>query len=257
MNQIQYQSGAIDPGGCISSAWELVKGKFGLYLGAGLVVMLLIGCVPVVAWFMFGPVMGGFYYIGLRDMRGEPVDFGMLFKGFDKFVPLMLAGLIQQVPGIILTIIQYTVDIARLVGIQGPPDVNFYQPSSDILASITGAVVAIVIGLALFSIIWTLALSFAIPLLVENNIGLGEALLTSVKAASSNPGGLIVLVILEVLVAVLGVIALCVGIFVAIPVIYLANVMAYRQVFPYLGPVNVYTGPPPPEYYGGSFGRSD
>ena len=51
--------------------------------------------------FIIGPILGGVYYVVLRDMRGEPVDFGMMFKGFDKFVPLMVIGLIQAIPEII------------------------------------------------------------------------------------------------------------------------------------------------------------
>jgi hypothetical protein len=85
----QYQKGAIDAGGCVSQAWELVKRNFGLYIGAGLVTILLISCIPFVNFFLIGPMMGGFAYIVLRDLRNEPIDFGMLFKGFEKFVPLM------------------------------------------------------------------------------------------------------------------------------------------------------------------------
>ena len=38
------------------------------------------------------PAMAGMYYVMLRNMRGESVEFGMMFKGFEKFVPLMVIG---------------------------------------------------------------------------------------------------------------------------------------------------------------------
>jgi hypothetical protein len=260
MNEIQYQKSAVDPGTCIGTAWELVTKKFWLYVGVAFVAMLLIGCVPFVAWFIFGPIMAGFYYIGLRDLRGEPVDFGMLFKGFEKFVPLMVVGLIQQIPGIILTVVQYTVDASRFFGGGGTSDVNFYQSSGDIfpseiLAGITAMFAIVIFVMIIVAIVWTLALSFAIPLVLEHDLSVGDALVTSVKAAFGNIGRMILLALLGGLVALLGLLVLCVGLFVAIPVIYLGNVIAYRQVFPYVGPSNINTGPPPPDYYGGSAGQ--
>jgi uncharacterized membrane protein len=117
-------------------------------------------------------------------------------------------------------------------------------------------VVAVVVVLSLIGIVWSVALSFAIPLVMEQDLAVADALTTSAKAALSNVGGLIVLIIFEVLVALLGVVALCVGLFVAIPVVYAANVFAYRQVFPYFNRLNVNTTPPPPSEYGGTYGTN-
>jgi uncharacterized membrane protein len=258
MDNIQYQRGAINPGDCIGGAWGLVTRQFGLYLGVGILTMLLISCVPFVNFFLLGPVFGGFYYLVLRDMRDEPVDFGMLFKGFEKFLPLMIVGLIQSAPSIIMTVIQYTVDFARLMGGGGIPggDVTFYQGGADTLWA--GFGMALIIGfivLFFFSLAWHLAFSFAVPLVMEHDLSVGDALLTSAKAALANPGGLIVLMILQGLILILGVIALCVGIFVAFPVVYAAAAFAYRHVFPFTGGPTGYTGPPPPDVYDGSFGR--
>jgi hypothetical protein len=67
-------------------------------------------------------------------------------------------------------------------------------------------------------------------------------------------GGIILLMILGGLVGLLGFIALCLGIFVAIPGVWAANVCAYRQVFPLLdGRFNM--NPPLPTAYGSSFGQ--
>src|ERR1700754_4093716 len=98
MNAVQYVSGAISRGDCISNAWGQVTRNLGLYLGMGIVTMLLISCVPFISILLYGPVMAGYYYVVLRDMRDEPIEFGMMFKGFEKFVPLMVVGLIQMAP---------------------------------------------------------------------------------------------------------------------------------------------------------------
>src|SRR5215204_1790048 len=260
MNNIQYVGGAINPGDCIGGAWNLVTRRFWLYIGLGLVTMLLISCVPLVNFFLLGPVLGGFYYLVLRDMRDEPVEFGMLFKGFEKFIPLMVVGLIQSIPSIVVTIFQYTIDIARLPAGSAPGDgdVNFLQSGPDVAFAGIPVIILIVVAVVafFFSIAWHLAFAFAIPLVVDQDADIGTALLTSAKAAMSNVGGLIVLIILEGLVMILGVIAICLGVLVAIPVIYAANAFAYTQVFPYFVRPDLNVTPPPPSAYGGTYGTN-
>jgi len=257
MADVPYVKGAIEAGDCIGRAWGLVSRRFGMYIGLGLVTMLMIGCIPVLSWVLFGPTIGGFCYIVLRDNAEEEVDFGMLFKGFEKFLPLMLVGLVQSAPQIIWTVIQYSIDIARVVGGSTGGDIEFYQPPGDaVAAGLSGIIIVVVIAAILFSMAWTVLLSFAIPLVMEHDLSVGEALLTSVKAAGSNIGGLISLIILEICVAILGILAICVGIFVAMPVIYAANVIAYRYVFPYVRRQDFNTGPPPPTAYGGTYGTN-
>jgi uncharacterized membrane protein len=109
-------------------------------------------------------------------------------------------------------------------------------------------------GYLLFQLIWNAALLFAIPLIIENEISIGEAIKLSLSAVFANLGGIILLMILSTVVAFLGLLVLCVGIFVAIPVTWAANVFAYRQVFPLLDRT-VHSTPPPPSAYGSSFGQ--
>ena len=255
MSEIQYNRGAINAGDCIGGAWNLVSRNFWLYIGMGIVTMLLVSCVPFVNFFLIGPVLGGFYYFVLRDMDDEPVEFGMLFKGFEKFVPLMVVGLVQSAPSIVFTIIQYTIDFARLAGAGDPlgTDVNFYQSGSDIaLAGLSTAILVFAVIAFFVAIAWHLVFFFAVPLVIDQDADIGDALITSAKAALSNPGGLIVLVILQILVMLLGMIALCIGLLVAIPVLYASNAFAYRHVFPRRRQPG-FTAPPPPDVYG--FGR--
>src|SRR5687768_3345938 len=155
MNHIQFNSGAIDAGGCVSSAWDLVKQNYGLYLGITLIAFILAGCIPCVSLFLVGPIMGGVFFVVLREMRGEPVDFGMMFRGFDKFVPLMVVGIIQSIPEIIAQILRFTADIGR-IGLDGATrggEIGFYQSSSDTfpIAIASGVlVVVIIVAIILF-----------------------------------------------------------------------------------------------------------
>jgi len=253
MTSINYERGAINPGDCVSNAWTQVTAKFGLYLGMGLVAMLLISCVPILNIFLMGPVMGGFYYVALKDMRGEPIEFGMLFRGFDKFVPLMVIGIIQSIPSIILQIVQTVGDVASLVGSGASRRGDFYQSRDASEFGLAGGLMifAIVVGVIVFVlfIAWYIAFKFAIPIAMEHDVSIGEAISLSFKAAFSNIGGLIVMLILSILIAIAGVLALCIGIFVAVPVLFVADAFAYRQVFPIIEQ-RMNFDPPPPTAYG-------
>jgi uncharacterized membrane protein len=83
-----------------------------------------------------------------------------------------------------------------------------------------------------------------------------EALKLSARAGWSNVGGIIVLAILGFLVALVGVLALCIGVLFVMPIIIVAWAFAYRQVFPDSGPSPAYRyEPPSPDAYQGSFGQ--
>jgi uncharacterized membrane protein len=259
-NSLQYASGAIDAGGCITNGWELVKRNYWLYFGIAIVAMLLAGCIPCVSLFLVGPITGGVYYVLFREMRGEPVDFGMMFKGFDKFLPLMVIGIIQSIPEMIGQGLRFSADFGRGVseGLnRGGSGADFYQNSSDALPILAGGLITIVIIIAviliLFGIVWRVLLFFSIPLALERDLGPIDAMKLSAKAATSNLGGLIVLIILEALMMIAGVIALCVGMFFVLPIIYAANAFAYRAVFPWVQQT-FHNVPPPPDSYE-SFGR--
>ncbi len=119
-------------------------------------------------------------------------------------------------------------------------------------------VIAIIagVGFLLFVIAWQITFKFALPILTDNDgLGIGEIIKLSARAGWSNIGGIIVLVILQTLVILVGVLALCVGVLFVIPVIWASNAIAYRMVFPESPQGGIYNEPPRPDYYGGSFGQ--
>src|SRR5688572_3960277 len=171
MNQTEYLRGAINPGDCIGGSWALVTRQFWFYIGVGLITMLLISCVPIVNFFLMGPVLGGFYLLVLRDMREEPVEFGELFKGFEKFVPLMVVGLIQAIPGIVMQFVQWTFDIGRLIadGNGGPDLYQASGPPFGLQEGMLGIVIVAAVVIFVFSILWAITFHFAIPIMAEND----------------------------------------------------------------------------------------
>lgn len=274
MAQINYNRGAINAAQCIGDGWQVVKGDYLIYFLMTLlaaVILFIVSLVPFIGGFvnaiLIGPVTGGVLYALLRRMRGETVGFGDMFSGFEKFVPLMLLGLIQAAPGLLLQILQLAGTIApfptfpRGGGGRSAGSSFFVQSSgiggSEIAALTTGIIIiGIVVALIfiVFSLAWAITFYFVYPLVMEHNLSIGEAIATSAKAGWSNAGGLILLFILQFFVALAGLLALCFGIFFVIPILYAAHAVAYRQVFPAANNFAP-SAPPPPTDYGSDYGR--
>ena len=253
--EITFNRGAINAGECVSTAWEMIKAKYGIYLGMALLAWVMISCIPCLNIFLMGPVMGGIFYVGLRDMKNEPIDFGMMFKGFENFVPLMVIGLIQSIPGIISQGLQYSLRIGQLAGGGSPRGgATFFQSTGtlpDLIAGV-GLVVILIASAAfiVFAFFWWAVFFFAIPLAMDHGLPVVEAIKLSARAAMANLGGLLVLMIIEGLVVLLGMLLICVGLLlVSIPVIFLTNVVAYRMVFPANNDSPFNYNPPDPGMY--------
>ncbi|HEY1220866.1 MAG TPA: zinc-ribbon domain-containing protein [Bryobacteraceae bacterium] len=73
----------------IGAGWDLVKADMGSYALAALVFFVLSG-VP----FIQGALITGFHIYTMKKMTGRRTDFGDLFKGFNYFIPTLVAMLL-------------------------------------------------------------------------------------------------------------------------------------------------------------------
>src|SRR3954454_11941590 len=111
--EIQFNRGAIDAGSCISGGWELIKSNYWVFFLMTLIFVgcsIALSCIPFVGGisfqiFLAPAITVGIYYSLFRQMRGETVDVGMMFRGFDKFGVVIIVGLIQSIPTIIWTVL--------------------------------------------------------------------------------------------------------------------------------------------------------
>src|SRR5215471_20234406 len=97
----QFNTGVIKPVECIKEGWALIKNEYWLFFGISIVGILISGLVPLV---LAGPMMVGIFLCLFQKLRGERVEFGSLFKGFDYFVPGLIATVLKSIPVIILLI---------------------------------------------------------------------------------------------------------------------------------------------------------
>jgi len=79
----------VTAGHWIGAGWEMVKADMGAYVLAALIFFVLSG-VP----FIQGALITGFHIYTMKKLAGRRADFGDLFKGFNYFIPTLVATLL-------------------------------------------------------------------------------------------------------------------------------------------------------------------
>ena len=79
------------PGRWIGEGWEIVKADIGNFILMALVFTAISGMVPII---LQGALMVGFHIVCMKKILNRPTEFGDLFKGFNFFVPSLVASLL-------------------------------------------------------------------------------------------------------------------------------------------------------------------
>ncbi|MDQ3321736.1 MAG: hypothetical protein M3525_04775 [Acidobacteriota bacterium] len=260
MENIEFKKSAVDASYCISEGWNLVKPNFGLFVAmvvVQIVILIASGLIPyagsIINVIVSGALACGIYITLLARRRGADVPFSLMFEGFSRLLPTTLVTLIGSIPWLVLGIAAYFfISLPSLIpGADGTIDVSSETFSRAALVPLVLAYLAT----ALVSLVFHLLLFFALPLIADRNLGIGDALKLSVSAAAGNIGGLTALLIFEILLSLAGVLLCCVGFILVLPVIYAANIIAYKSVFPD-DERQFNNEPPRPEDYGGTYGTA-
>jgi hypothetical protein len=240
---IQFNVGVIKPAECLKEGWALIKDQYWLFLGIVFVGVLIGGAVPIV---LLGPMMIGIYLCFFRKMRGEPVEFGTLFKGFDYFVQGLVAALIQMIPMVVVMVPMYIIMFV-LIMTSMPRGGGRMDPNdgSAFMFTILGFELVFVAVMMTVGIVVTIFFLFAFPLIADRNLSGLDAVKLSIKSGKANFGGLLGLILLNVGLGILGVLCCYVGAFLVAPVTLASYAIAYRRVFPEVSQ-NFASPPPPP-----------
>ena len=237
MMATEFTTGQIRPIEIYKESWELIKDQYWLIFAITLVGMLIGGAVPVV---LIGPMICGIYLCLFQKIEGRQVTFELLFKGFEYFLPSLIVAVVIMVPVFILIFTIYIPIIGMAVA--GP---KMSQSEA----------IPLLIGTAIFELIFAVImvcfhtlLMFAFPLIVDRKLSGVQAMKVSAKAVWNNLAGVAGLFGVGFLVGIVGYLALCVGFYLVLPLIFTSNAVAFRKIFPPLaaGPMD----PPPNEYPG-------
>ncbi len=235
-----FRRGAVQPVECLKRGWNLIRDQYWLFFGMSLVALLLGSFVPF--GILLGPLMCGIYLSLFQLRRGERVEFGNLFKGFDYFGESIIATLIHYVPMVMVILPFYIVLYAGMF-LMMPRQGSEPDPASlfGFLAVLFVLMLVMMVLIILISVIFT----FSYPLIVDRKLPGIEAVKLSARAALANFGPLLGLLLLNGVLNFAGLLLCFVGIYLVFPINFAAIAVAYEQVFG-LGEVQAPNLPPPP-----------
>ena len=240
---IPYRRKAVDPIECIKAGWELVKPQYWLFVGMCFIGFFIATAVPL--GILMGPMMAGLYLCFFACRRREPIEFGMMFKGFDFFGPSLIATLLHMIPVaaiIIPTYFLFYVSLFVAIVAQG----NNPNPVGILGVFVTFLLVILVIFVLI--IIISIGFTFAYPLIVDRRLQGFDAVKLSFKAGMANFWRLLAMMLLTGLLSMVGFAFCYVGMFLVLPISYGAIASAYEQVFGLKdqGEFGLDLPPPPP-----------
>ena len=224
--------------------WQWIKQGYALFMKAPLlwIVVLLIcfiaaaglSAVPVVgeplASLLLPAVLVGLM-VGCRALeRGEELELAHLFSGFQqRTAQLVTLGGIALVGQLLIFGAMMMVGGATLVGI-----LTSGQPVEDpemIKQAITGAGLAILLGITLFSVL-LMAMQFAPMLVYFNNVAPVDAMKLSLRAFLANIGPMLVYGATFMFLAILATIPMMLGWLVLMPLVFTSLYACYCDIFP-------------------------
>ena len=239
MQSPEFTTGQIRALEVYKEAWAMMKPEFWPIFGIVIIGMLVGSVIPIV---IMGPMMIGVFYCLLDKVDGRPASFDKLFKGFDQFGAGLVIALMIMVPVFAFIFLVYIPMI--MMSIYGQ------RLSQEELLPLLGAFILVELLLGIVMTLLHSLLIFAFPLIADKRLGGFAAAKLSARAEWANKRGIAGLFGVGILVVVAGYMLLCVGVYLALPVIMMATTVAYRKVFP-SSEQTMNFAPQPPEAYQG------
>jgi uncharacterized membrane protein len=243
-NEIEFKRNAVQPVECIKAGWELMKPQYWLFVGMTFVGMFLGGLVPF--GILAGPLYCGLYLALFKTRRGEPIEFGTLFKGFDYFGDAAIAALLHSIPMFLIIAPAYVLYIVGMFTMMGTSRNG--EPNPGAALGFFGIFGVIWIVIMVLLVVLAVLFAFAYPLIVDRRLSGLNAVKLSIKAARANFWGLFGTMFLAGLLSSLGVLLCIVGVYLIFPISFAAIAVAYEQVFGLNEQLQPASPPPPPTF---------
>ena len=238
---VEFRRGVVVPMECIKEGWALIKEQYWLFFGISIVGLLIGGAVPIV---LMGPMMVGIFISLLDRQRGQPVEFGTLFKGFELFVQGLVVTVLKMIP-IFIMLIPYYIFLFGMMAVSMPKGGHpSPEESRNFMMSLFGFEVIFFLGIMTISLVVEFFFLLAYPLVADRRMSGLDAVKLSFRAAKANFGGIVGLLLLNALFGFVGLLCCFIGVYFYLPVAYASHAVAYRRIFPDVG--SPLPSPPPP-----------
>ncbi len=239
----EFQTGVIRPIECMKEGWELIKDDYWLIFGITIVGLLLGSVIPL--GIGLGAMFCGIYYVLLKKINGQPIEFGDLFKGFNFFLPGLVVSLFVIIPAIISVFVIYGSVIAFVLAAMSAKG----SAQEGVIYGMFAALFVEAVVVSLIISCFHALIMFAYPLIADRNLGGVEAFKLSARAVRANLSGVIGIILVEFVMGVIGYMAFVIGVYFVVPIMFAGVTVAYRRVFPLQ---QTFTNPPPINYYQGN-----
>lgn len=242
-NEVEFKRNAVEPIECVKAGWNLLRSQYWLFVGMTVVGVIIGSVVPL--GILMGPMMCGIYLALFQTRRGRPIEFGILFKGFDYFGDAVIATLLHMIPIVIVivpTYILFYVGMFAIIGTSGNG-----EPDPGAMLGLFGVFAVVWLVIVVLLIVLSVVFTFAYPLIVDRRLSGLNAVKLSIRAGLANFWRLLGMLLLTGLLSFAGVFLCYVGVFLVMPISFAAIAMAYEQVFG-LGEVSSNLPPPPPSF---------
>ncbi|MDQ2976368.1 MAG: hypothetical protein M3R69_13300 [Acidobacteriota bacterium] len=238
---IEFRRNAVEPVECLKAGWELIKSQYWLFVGITAVGFIIGSVVPL--GILMGPMMSGIYLALFQTRRGRPIEFGILFKGFDYFGESVVATLLHMIPILVIFVPSY---IIFYIGLFLVMPRQGSEPDPRALLGFFGLFAIFWLVMMVILIVVSVVFTFAYPLIVDRRLSGLNAVKLSIKAALANFWRLLGLLLLSGLLNFVGVLFCYVGVIFVLPIGFAAISRAYEQVFGLAGEIAPNLPPPPP-----------
>jgi len=225
--------------------WDIMKSQLGTYIGITvlfLIIQFVISSIPYVSILsnLVSPILYAGYFIYARRILQNKQEASDLFKGFNHAPNIILQSLIVGLMLVPLFIILFSLVfpigpfIDYVVGSIGPQE--FGELMGETFPSIGGMMFIAFFLVMIIAIYISISYIFAIPLIVDANLGAWQAMELSRKVVGKHFFSFLVYLILTGILMMIGIMITCgLGMLFVIPLIYCVIFSAYDQIFqPYV-----------------------
>ncbi len=244
-NEPEFKRNAVEPVECLKAGLNLIRSQYWLFVGITLVGLLIGSLVPL--GILMGPMQCGIYLALLQTRRGQPIEFGTLFKGFDYFGDSLIAALLHLIPMLMIIIPSYILFLVFYAGFIVTMSQSGGEPNPAALLGFFGVIMVFWLGVFVLMILLSVVFTFAYPLIVDRRMRGFDAVKLSVRAALGNFWRLLGLLLMTGLMSFVGAMFCYVGAIFVLPIGFAAIAAAYEQVFG-LGQAQPNVPPPPPSF---------
>lgn len=219
-NQVQVRRVSISPIDCYVQGKDFLGSEYGLFLGICIVGLILGGLVPIV---LYGPAFCGMALCFLTRARGERVTFDLLFKGFDYFVPSLIATLIYM---------------GSLVAIFIPLMVFFFIGVAMMAAQSAAMTVLAMLAMCSVYVVWILIIGvagmvfmFAALLIVDKRLEGPAAMGLAFKGLTTNLMGVLLSATIGQVILLLGTMLCIVPGILLVPIVFAGHFVVYQKIY--------------------------